>query len=70
MPKRNKKQKRPFQQKVNYSKEAKPPKKFNTLKVAIQNPLAINQTPVASARHQTLRLHNKTLERNKLPKHF
>ena len=33
-------------------KKQKPYKKFNTLKVAILKPLAINQTPVASARHQ------------------
>jgi hypothetical protein len=58
--KTNKKQKRPFKQKANHSKETKPLKKFNTLKVAILNPLATNQTPVASAKHQTHRLHNKT----------
>ena len=53
MPKISKKLNIALRQKANYSKEVKPLKKFNTPKVATQNPLAINQTPVASARHQT-----------------
>ena len=48
MPKISKKLNIALRQKANYSKEVKPLKKFNTKKVAIQNPLVTQQTPVAS----------------------